>query len=72
MSYSLELQSEAVIDIQEAFEWYETQQEGLGFSFIEEVENGFKSISDHPQYYSSINPYFRRLKNKAVSFFDNL
>ena len=33
MSYSLELQSEAVIDIQEAFEWYQVKREGLGFDF---------------------------------------
>ena len=68
MSYALELQSEAVIDIHEAFEWYETKRQGLSFDLIEEVENGFKSICDHPQYYSLINPYFRRLKIKRFPF----
>ena len=41
MIYALNVQSEAVIDIQTAFEWYELQKGGLGYKFIEEVENGF-------------------------------
>lgn len=62
MSYALNLQSEAIIDIQSAFEWYEMQQEGLGDEFIEEMENGFAKICNHPQYYTFINPHFRRFK----------
>ncbi|HXL56599.1 MAG TPA: hypothetical protein VN958_10100 [Chitinophagaceae bacterium] len=43
MSYNLVLQSEAIIDIQEAFEWYEKQKEGLGFELNEEIENCLKT-----------------------------
>ena len=68
MSYSLELQSEAVIDIHEVFEWYQIKREGLGFDFIEEIEAGFKSICDHPQYYASINKNFRRYKINRFPF----
>lgn len=60
--YKLILQSEAVSDMQEAFEWYEEQKEGLGFEFIEEVETCFSQIRNHPQYYTSINERYRRLK----------
>ena len=66
--YSLKVQSEAVIDIQEAFEWYEMQKNGLGFEFIEEVENGFENICKHPQYYTSVNADFRRLKVKRFPY----
>lgn len=62
MSYNLVIQSEAIIDIQEAFEWYEEQNSGLGFDFIEEVENGYDKICNHPKYYIAINTHFRRLK----------
>ena len=62
MSFSLEVQSEAIIDIQNAFEWYEMRREGLGFEFIEEVENGFGKICQQPQFYTSISPDFRRFK----------
>jgi toxin ParE1/3/4 len=34
MSYEMVLQSEAILDIQEAFEWYEEHESGLGFEFI--------------------------------------
>lgn len=68
MSYALEIQSEAVIDIQEAFEWYETKREGLGFDFIEEVENGLENISNNPKYYSFISENFRRYKIKRFPY----
>lgn len=62
MSYDLFIQSEAIIDIQEAFEWYEVKREGLGFDLIEEIENGYDKICNNPQYYTSITKKFRRLK----------
>lgn len=62
MSYALKIQSEAVIEIQTAFEWYESKRDGLGFEFIEEVEKGFAKICDHPQYYTFVTEYFRRFK----------
>lgn len=48
MKYTLRIQSEAIIDIQEAFEWYEHQKEGLGFEFITEVEAGYENTCKHP------------------------
>ncbi len=62
MSFNLVLQSEAVIDIQEAFEWYEGQKPELGLEFITEIKEGFEKICNHPLYYSAINNRFRRLK----------
>jgi plasmid stabilization system protein ParE len=58
----LEIQAEAVIDIQEAFEWYEAQRSGLGVEFIEELESSYDDLCNHPQHYTSINEQFRRLK----------
>jgi toxin ParE1/3/4 len=62
MSFALKLQSEAIFDLQEAFEWYELQQQGLGYEFIEEAENGFKKICAHPLHYKAVNDRFRRIK----------
>lgn len=62
MSYEIILQSEAILDLQEAFEWYEKQKEGLGFEFIEEVESGYLKISNQPLHYPPINPRFRRIR----------
>lgn len=60
MSFNLVLQSEAVIDIQEAFEWYEAQKPGLWLEFIAEIGEGFEKICNYPLYYSAINNRFRR------------
>jgi toxin ParE1/3/4 len=62
MSHTLVVQSEAVIDIQEAFDWYEEKQAGLGYEFIEEIEEGFDRLSKHPQHYTAVNQTYRRLR----------
>ncbi len=62
MSYILILQAEAIIDIQDAYEWYEEQKSGLGDEFLGELEIGQNKICNHPQYYYSVNEHFRRLK----------
>jgi plasmid stabilization system protein ParE len=62
MNFTIRVQAEAVIEIQDAFEWYEAQKEGLGLDFIEEIESGLKHISNHPKYYTAINSQFRRFK----------
>ena len=68
MDFSLEVQFEAIVDIQDAFEWYEAQKEGLGYEFIEELENGFQNICKNPQYYLSINSILRRLRIKRFPY----
>jgi toxin ParE1/3/4 len=68
MDYALKIQSEAVIDIQEAFEWYQMKKAGLGFEFMEEIETGFQKIAAQPHYYTSINQRFRRFKITRFSY----
>jgi hypothetical protein len=55
VNYEVVLQSEAIIDIQTAFEWYEIQRSGLGYDLIEEVEEALERLSRHPQHYSAPN-----------------
>lgn len=55
MSYRLVIQVEATVDIQEAFEWYEKQNPGLGYRLLNEIEIGFSKLSEHPQNYTAIN-----------------
>ena len=61
MSYELVIQSEAVIDIQKVFEWYEERRAGLGYEFIEEIEEGLGRLSRNPQHYTAINQKYRRV-----------
>lgn len=59
--YNLILEDLAVIEIQEAFEWYETQEPGLGFELIEKTEACFFKITTNPQYYYNISDKERRI-----------
>jgi toxin ParE1/3/4 len=45
MTYSLRIQAEAIIDLLEAFEWYEKQKQGLGVELIEEIQIGYKKYA---------------------------
>lgn len=68
MSYELVLQSEAIIEIQKAFDWYELQRAGLGYELIEEVEEGLERITKHPHHYSATNQKYRKLRIKRFPY----
>ena len=62
MPYKLKLQNEAVLDMQQAFEWYEEQRPGLGTSFLDEVETCFQKLIQSPELFGYINKWLRRMK----------
>ncbi len=51
MSYKLIIKEEAIADMQEAYDYYEEQQTGLGERFLAALQERFASLSEHPQYY---------------------
>lgn len=53
--YNLILEDLAVIEMQEAFEWYESQESDLGFDLLDKAEACFASITTTPQYYYNIS-----------------
>lgn len=59
--YNLILEDLAVLEMQEAFEWYESQEPGLGFDLIEKAESCFLDITNNPQYYYNISDKERRI-----------
>ncbi len=68
MSFKLALQSEAVDDIQLAYEWYEEQKIGLGYSFLNEIDICFSKICTHPLQYGLINGWVRKIKVNRFPF----
>ena len=46
-------------DLELAFAWYERQRKGLGFEFLDCVENAVKSILDNPEMYRIYYSVFR-------------
>jgi toxin ParE1/3/4 len=68
MNYEIVLQSEAVDDIQAVFDWYEAQHSGLGYGFIDEIEDGLERLSRHPQHYSATSQTYRKLRIKRFPY----
>lgn len=46
-------------DLELAFAWYERQRRGLGFEFLDCVENAVKSILENPEIYRMYYSDFR-------------
>lgn len=68
MDYHIVVQIEAILEIREAFEWYEEKKDGLGFELLEEIEICYNSLIINPQRYSFINPAYRRIKTDRFPY----
>ena len=60
--FDIQIQSEALDELQEAFQWYENEQSGLGLKFIQSFEQACQQLQQHPQHYTGINEHFRRIR----------
>ncbi len=50
MKYKLIVRPEAEDDLSEAFMWYESRREGLGFDFLLQVDAGFALLKGIPSF----------------------
>ena len=55
------LTPEANSDTQEVFDWYEERQAGLGWEFLESLEEAYQRIATHPSHYPIRFDNFRRI-----------
>lgn len=68
MSYNISIQSDAIEEIKDAFEWYEDQREGLGYELLDEIETCYSKLTISPERYSYINPSYRRIKTNRFPY----
>ncbi len=47
-------------ELDDAFDYYEHEQTGLGHRFVDEIVQSLKRISEYPESYQSISLYARR------------
>ena len=64
MTYTIAIQEEAIIEMQEAFEWYENKRNGLGYELLAKIEACFLKISNNPAHNTHINETYRRIKTQ--------
>ncbi len=52
MLYKFQISPLAVLEILEAYDWYESVKEGLGREFLNELEEIYKILESNPNTYS--------------------
>ena len=58
MKYELEIKEEAVLDVKEAYLYYEEQRIGLGNRFLDTLEIYLERLQKYPEHYQiKRNPY---------------
>ncbi len=60
MKYTIILQDEAINDAMEAWNWYESQQPGLGAHFEADLEACYDYLEINPGHFQLIHPPFRK------------
>ncbi len=68
MNYNVLILSEAELDIDEAFVWYELNQIGLGKRFYESVDKSVRFISERPLSCAEIYNGLRRYVIKKFPY----
>jgi len=72
MSYEIVVQSETIIEMQKAFEWYEYMQKGKGYEMIEEIEVAYEKLSKHPHHYSYTHQRYKKYRKIGLDRFPYL
>ncbi len=57
---SLIFRPAAAADVEETYDWYESQQTGLGEEFLQAVREIIRSVEAHPEQYPVIHRKTRR------------
>ena len=55
-------------DLEAAFEWYESEQPGLGFEFLDEVRAAYTRILDGPFKYQELRSGIRRALTRRFPY----
>ena len=68
MNFSLLIRPEARDDIEQAFDWYESRREGLGFEFERCLEDAFARVLRDPESHATIFDDVRRVPVRRFPF----
>jgi hypothetical protein len=56
INYKLELRPLAALEVIEAYDWYESQREGLGIEFLGELDAFYNKLLENP----AIHSYYQK------------
>jgi plasmid stabilization system protein ParE len=66
--YAIEAEAAVEADVEAAFNWYEREEPGLGFEFLEELRGGYQRILDHPFGYQDLRSGIRRTLTRRFPY----
>jgi len=66
--YAVRTESAVEADVEAAFDWYEGEEPGLGFEFLEELRAAYHRILDHPFGYQDIRSGIRRALTRRFPY----
>jgi toxin ParE1/3/4 len=67
-SYRLEAAPAVALDVESAFDWYETEEPGLGDQFLDELRAAYQRILDHPLGYEAFRSGIRRALTRRFPY----
>jgi toxin ParE1/3/4 len=68
MSYKLEIRPLAYVETIEAYDWYESQREGLGLEFLESLQRFYERLLRTPENHSYYEKPVRQGKMERFPF----
>lgn len=66
--YRLEAESAVEFDIEAAFNWYENEEAGLGFQFLEQLRIAYQRILENPLGYQDLRSGIRRALTRRFPY----
>ena len=66
--FRLEATPAVELDIEAAFNWYEGEEAGLGFEFLEELRSAYRRILDGPFGYQDLRSGIRRALTRRFPY----
>ena len=66
--YAIEAESAVEADVEAAFDWFEGEESGLGFEFLEELRAAYDRILDHPFGYQDLRSGIRRALTRRFPY----
>jgi len=61
MKYEVVIKEEAYYDLQDAYDYYEEQQNGLGERFLKNIQQRLSYLAKYPLHFNKIEKEFRQV-----------
>lgn len=66
--YRLQAEPAVELDVESAFEWYETEEPGLGSEFVEQVRAAYQLVGQNPFAFQDLRSGIRRALTRRFPY----